>query len=304
MWRLLRRPPRVGLDIGSTAVRIVALDSRHGWELAAVAEAALPGRPAASADDVTGVSQAVRSLVDAPPFRGQPVNAALRANEVAIMPLQLPNGSRRAVENALRSAAEDDLSLSLSETYLAWTARRTRPGGEVQVLGVAAPRGAVATRLEMARQAGVRLRVLDVDVLALAKAYRVNYADQLAGPVIIAHLGRATCTVAVLDGGVLVGAKTIQVAESAAGLVARALARAIDGFGASPDQGIVTRVLLSGGKSRIPELAQHLSAEAGVEVEMFDPVRRIRPPAEGVGTDGLGPEYAIAIGLALWERAA
>ena len=96
------RPPMVGLDIGSSAVKAVVLRrGRGGWSLVAAGEAPLPDGSLqdGAAAEPTAVSEAVSELLDSPPAPARPGRRravrARRHRQAAVAAGDEPGGAER-----------------------------------------------------------------------------------------------------------------------------------------------------------------------------------------------------------------
>src|SRR5262245_27161358 len=98
------RPPTVGLDIGSSAVKAVVLRrGRAGWSLVAAGEAPLPmgSVQGGSAAEPAAVSEAVSGLFDSLRLRRARVAAALSGHAVIVKRLSLPAMSQAELGEAI-----------------------------------------------------------------------------------------------------------------------------------------------------------------------------------------------------------
>src|SRR5262252_2491634 len=115
------RPPLVGLDIGSSTVKAVALRrGRAGWSLVAAGEA--PVRDGAVKDgaaaDPEAVSEAVSQVLDSIKMRRARVSAALSGHAVIVKKLSLPSMSEAELGDAIPWEAEQYIPFDLSEVQL------------------------------------------------------------------------------------------------------------------------------------------------------------------------------------------
>ena len=115
------RPPTVGLDIGSSAVKAVALKrGRAGWSLVAAGEAPLPegSMQDGAAAEPTAVSEAVSQLLDSLEMRRARVASALSGHAVIVKRLSLPSMSQAELNDAIPWEAEQYIPFDLSEVQL------------------------------------------------------------------------------------------------------------------------------------------------------------------------------------------
>jgi type IV pilus assembly protein PilM len=213
------------------------------------------------------------------------------------------------------------------------------PSGRPLLL-VAAKKDVVRGQSELIRQAGRNPVVMDVDAFALANCYEVNYAPGPGSTVALVNVGDRFTNVVVLRGALPLFTRDISVGGSqfteaiarefgidsaAAESVKRGesqavpseplsvllqsflelavveIRRTLDFYRASGGAG-VERLLLSGGSSRVPHLAELLADELAIPVEENDPFRAVAIPAERFDESRvreLAPQFNVSVGLAL-----
>ena len=90
--------------------------------------------------------------------------------------------------------------------------------------------------------------------------------------------------------------------ESVSDMLALEVQKTFDFYRATSDNGQVQKILLSGGGSKLPRIADFLAENFGVPVEFLDPFRKIKINGRRYDPDYLAavvPEMAVAVGLAL-----
>jgi type IV pilus assembly protein PilM len=202
------RPPMVGLDIGSGAVKAVSLrKTRAGWSLVGAAELPLP-----LADASRGQSQQDASLAGAVSdafgalrLRRARVATALSGHAVIVKRLSLPTMSNAELADAIPWEAEQYIPFDLNDVQLDYQVV-TPPAGEaakatVDVLLVAAKRDRIEDRTALVTDAGQVPVVLDVEAFALANAYQMNYPERTDPMTALIHIGRNATLVCMLDRG-------------------------------------------------------------------------------------------------------
>jgi type IV pilus assembly protein PilM len=206
------RQPVIGLDIGSSGVKVVALrQSRSGWSLTAAAEAELESAEgtAASTGQVAG---AVRRALDVLGMKRAPIAAALSGHAVIVKRLQLPAMSPTELAEAIPWEAEQYIPFELSDVQLDYqvlNAKSESAKTNCDVLLVAAKKDRIEDRTAVIVEAGRRPVVLDVEAFALVNAYRMNYPDRDDALAAIVHIGRSATIVCLLEHGELVFTRDI-----------------------------------------------------------------------------------------------
>jgi type IV pilus assembly protein PilM len=329
------KPPVVGLDVGSHAVKAVALrQKRGGWTLIAAGEQAMPAGATGTQDQI---AEAAGTLLDTLGMTRAHIAAALSGHSVIVKRLALPPMSKAELAEAIPWEAEQYIPFALSDVQLDYQVLqgpRAMPAEALDVLLVAARRDRLSERVAAIAATGRRAIVLDVEAFALANAYEMNYPDRTDNLAALVHVGRGATLVCVLEQGQaaftrdigLGGGAYLEALERESGLEPMAAQRILRGAAAPGSDGIsavlrdvhqqlvleirktldfywsaakpstLDRIVLSGGACQVEGLDTMLGAEFQTEVERFDPFRRVSRPAS---IEAEGPAYAVAVGLAL-----
>ena len=188
------RPPLVGLDIGSSAVkavvaqagprRLVARRRRRGAD-ARRRHAGRRRRRARRRSATPSARCSTRCKM-----RRARVAAALSGHAVIVKRLSLPAMSQAELSEAIPWEAEQYIPFDLSEVQLDYqvvnTPAPTPTKSSLDVLLVAAKRDRIDDRAGVIAQTGRRPVVLDIEAFALANAYQMNYPGA-HGPALGAH---------------------------------------------------------------------------------------------------------------------
>ena len=298
--RLGRRRPNVGLDVGSAFVRAVGLRrTRDGWTLAAAGEAPL-------ASPHPDIRTTVQRLLDDLELRRVNVVVAVPAGAAIVRRLTVPADSLHDLEDRVALEADQNMPGASDEASVSYQlldrqrhdgSRQAREGALDVLLGVAR-RSEVAERAAVATGPGRRVGVADVEGLALANAFTLNYPDH-ADSALLVHVGRRSAVTCLIERGELIATRGIGVGGAELPAAAGDLASALRQF-AGPDT--PGRVFLSGGAWQSDGLRSRIASELGAPVEALDPARRIRTTSASRGADLIGPPFALAVGLALRRR--
>ena len=213
--------------------------------------------------------------------------------------------------------------------------------GSIEVLLVAAKKEKIGDYTGVITQAGRTPVILDVDAFALQNAYDVNYGLEPSEVVVLLDAGASAMNINVCQGEQSVFTRDIsmggnayteavqkeldlpfEVAEQlkkgipvdgASFEDAQPLLRAVsenvllemqktfDFFKATTAADNISRIVLSGGASRVDGFKEMLEARFGVPVEDLDPFRTVAWDASRLGADAAShaSTAAVAIGLAL-----
>jgi len=214
--------------------------------------------------------------------------------------------------------------------------------GNMDVLLVAVKKDKINDYTTVLANAGKAAQVVDVDVFALQNAYEINYDIPLDQVVALINMGASVTNIAILQGGASIFWRDItmggnlyteavarelslpfeeaeqikrgQTMDGASDERVPAILKAVseqagteiqktlDFFKATSSSDPVSLMVLSGGTSRTPGLAEYLSQRFETRVEMMDPFQRIVVSERQFPSERLEPLAAsasVAVGLAL-----
>lgn len=343
----------IGLDIGSSAVRVAELEQRRGGSprLARYGSVALPPGAVVDADvvDPVLVSDALRELCRVAGVRGRDVAVGLGSQKVTVRQIELPELPDAELADAVRLQAQDQLPMPVDQALLDHVVVERRTAGDgrrnVRVLLVAAERDMVERLLAPVDAARLRPVLVDLDAFALLRSLatpRLASDDvelvvdigasvtkialhgggdpmfvrmvRLGGDGATRHLQRVLelsweeAEKAKLDASSAMAAgadldpddERVCVLRNGVEAVINEIRRSLDFFGSQHEDVEVQRVLLSGGGSLAPGLAEELHGALELPVERGDPLRTV----EAAGDRPLdrheeAPFLAVPVGLAL-----
>ena len=197
------RPPTVGLDIGSSAVKAVVLRrSRGGWSLVAAGESPLPDGSVhdGTAAEPTAVSEAVSTLLDS--LRLKRARRGRVSGTPSSSRLSMPAMTPAELTEAIPWEAEQYIPFDLSEVQLDFQVVNNDPTkSSLDVLLVAAKRDRIDDRTAIIAQTGRKPVVLDIEAFALANAYQMNYPERTDPLAALVHIGRSVTIVCLLEKG-------------------------------------------------------------------------------------------------------
>ena len=214
--------PLVGLDIGSSAVKVVEVVRRRSRASATVGWASTPVGSIVDGAIVRpdGVSAAIRRAFAASGIRRRKVALALPGSAVIIKRIALPRASDARLADAVAREAARQLPFNPDDVHVDFHVNRTetpRAGSPLSVMLVAARRETVAAYIGAVVEAGCTPAVVDVGALALQNAFEWTEAREDDIP--LDAVGDAT--VALLDVGA--SATTINVVRAGASVLTRSL---------------------------------------------------------------------------------
>ena len=245
----------VGLDIGSSAVKVVELKpAGKGHKVTAFGSEPVP--PDSIVDgaiiDGAAVADAIRRLFEGRGIKTRDVVASLSGNAVIVKKITLPIMTEAELAESIYWEAEQYIPFDIQDVNLDY--QILDPGGAgkgtMDVLLVAAKKEKIADYTGVIAQAGRSAVVVDVDAFALQNAYEVNYGLDPAAVVVLLNVGASAININILNG----------------------------------DQSVFTRDLSIGGNAYTEALQRELS----LPFELADQLKR-GLPVEGVSFDDARP---------------
>lgn len=252
----------VGLDIGTSSLKVVELINRHRRiEVATYAEANVPNLllgPAGNPEDaVRGVANVVGRMLERAKVATDAAIAALPSSIVFSTVLMLPTMPEKKMAEAVHFAARDVVPADLDEMVLGWSrvgeaphmegekspavdaSKVTPPAAPVAsghlnipVFITAAPRDVVGRYSQVMDLVGLELVALEVETFPLVRSLLASEHDSA----MIVDIGDQTTTYYVIDNGTAHISHTIEYGGAA---VTRAIAEAL---GVSEDGAHQTKV--------------------------------------------------------------
>ena len=196
----------VGLDIGSSAVKVVELKDLgkgKGYQLQSLAVE--PLSPEAIVDgaimDAGLVIEAIQKAFGARKMKASEVAIALSGHSVIIKKISIPATSEDELAEVIPWEAEQYIPFDVEDVNLAYQVLKAGGSdGNMDVLLVAAKKDKIHDYTSVVTQAGRNPVLVDVDVFALQNCFEMNYDTDASDSVALVNVGAATTNVAILKG--------------------------------------------------------------------------------------------------------
>ncbi len=180
MFKFSRGSKRtVGLDIGSSAVKVVELD--HSGERASLVRlGSLSLLPEAIVDgeimDRDVVVDTIPELMETNGISSKEVITAVSGRAVIVKKIQMDKMSDEEAGDAIQWEAEQHIPFDIDDVSLDFQVlNREMHPEKMDVLLVAAKREMVEARSELIRAAGLNPTIIDIDSFAVQNAFERNY---------------------------------------------------------------------------------------------------------------------------------
>jgi type IV pilus assembly protein PilM len=336
-----KRQDAFGLDIGSSAVKVVQLRQTGGsYGLAALASVPLP--PEAISEGMikepAPVVEAIREAKGQAGIRSRDAVVGLSGRELIIKKVQIPDIPAKELDDAIQLEAEHHIPFAIDEVFLDYHTVG-RHDGVLDLILVAVKKSKVTDCMSVVDEAGFTPAVVDVDSFALGNQYELNHPNLGDETVALVDIGASTMKTNVLRGGASIFARDIPFggnnytqaiaqhlrialdqAEAAklgkdVGVpwdsivpaleaVSRELSleiqRTFDYFASTAESERIGKIVLAGGCSLLPGLADYLASTWSIPVDVTRPFDRIEVGGAHAATvTAAGPALAVAVGLGL-----
>jgi type IV pilus assembly protein PilM len=201
-----RIKPVVGLDIGSSAVKVVELrPSGQSFKVVGFGSEPVPSDTIVDGAiiDAAAVADAVARALDASRTKTKDVVASLSGNAVIVKKINLPVMTEAELSESIHWEAEQYIPFDIQDVNLDYQILSTRPGegkGSMEVLLVAAKKDRIADYTDVINKAGRTPVVVDVDAFALQNAYEANYDVEPGAVVALLNIGASGVNINIVSG--------------------------------------------------------------------------------------------------------
>jgi type IV pilus assembly protein PilM len=207
---MARSKPVVGLDIGSSSIKMIQLkETKHGFALHNLGVAPLP--PEAIVDGAlmnsTAIVDAIQELMAAQGVkRGKPAALAISGHSVIIKKIAMPVMTREELEESIQWEAEQYIPFDISEVNLDVEILQPEgnEAGQMDVLLVAAKKDMISDYTSVVSEAGMQPVVVDVDAFAVQNAFETSYGLPESETIVLVNVGASVVNINVISGGMSV----------------------------------------------------------------------------------------------------
>ena len=198
----------VGLDIGSSAVKLVELKplskGENKWKLVNIGSA--PLSPEVIVDgsimDSTVVVDAISELFSENKVKGNDVAIAVSGHSVIIKKITMAYMAEEELAESIRWEAESYIPFDIDDVYLDYQVldEGERGDGNMDVLLVAAKKEKVSEYVSVVQQSGKNPVVVDVDSFALQNALTTNYELSDLQVTALINIGSSVMNINIMHG--------------------------------------------------------------------------------------------------------
>lgn len=211
----------VGLDIGSTSVKMVQLkESRKrgefGYALQSFGMKQLP--PEAIVDgalmNTTAIVQAIQELTAELRIKQKEVAIGVSGHSVIIKKISMPRMSQDELEESIQWEAEQYIPFDVKDVNIDTQILKSDPNdasGQMDVLLVAAKKDMINDYTAVVAEAGLVAGVVDVDAFAVQNMFYANYNIPDGETVVLINAGASVVNINIINSGVTVFTRDVTI---------------------------------------------------------------------------------------------
>jgi len=288
------------------------------------------------------VASIITTLIKNLKLKEKNVAISISGYSIIVKKINLSVMEESDLDDYIKAEVGQYIPFDIDDVYLDYQDLHTNTEDydRTDVMLVAAKRDVVDGYLSMLQSAGLKVVIVDIGSFALENIYEANYG--LDENVVLVDIGATKMSINIVSRGISVLARDVVVGsrqltdqiqntfgitpDEAEGLKvgyepveekqkeldgifantciqwALELKKAIDLYYTNNPGMALSKIILSGGGSKIQGLDQFFTEEIGLEVETLNPFNTIQTDNKNIDKEYLnyiGPEMAIALGLAI-----
>jgi len=211
----MRSKEIVGIDIGSSSVKLVQLSEQKGsYQLRNVGILPLPSEAIVynSLMDTTSIVETIRDLMKSLGSRAQEAVCSISGNSVIIRKISLPAMTPEELEDQIAWEAEQYIPFDINDVNLDFEILDTdlSASGKMTVLLVASKKEIINEYVSVFNEAGLKLVVVDVDSFAVQNIFELNYSPPENEVIALVNIGASIMNMNVVKGGVSLFTRDVQ----------------------------------------------------------------------------------------------
>ncbi len=215
-----RKPKEiVGLDIGSSAVKVVQLrgSEAEGYSLAKFG--VIPLAPEMIVDgavmDAGRVIEAIQTLFKEQDIRTKQVVISVSGHSVIVKKITLPEMTEEELTESIKWEAEQYIPFDINDVNMDFQILNTVPGAEgrpqMNVILVAVKKDKLNDYFSLAVEAGLDPAIVDVDAFALENMYGANYDVVEGEATALVNIGASVTNINILLSGTFAFTRDISI---------------------------------------------------------------------------------------------
>lgn len=215
MFFLKKKKEVIGIDIGSSSVKLVQLKDLKGtYQLLNVGIVPLP--PEAIVDntlmDSSSIVNAIKNLMASLGVKIKDVACSISGNSVIIRKIILPAMPSEELEDQIAWEAEQYIPFDINDVNMDFQilSPDSNDPSKMNVLLVASKKDIINDYFAVFNEAGLLLSVVDVDSFAVQNAFEVNHDVGVEEVIALINIGASVMNINVVKGGITLFTRDVQ----------------------------------------------------------------------------------------------
>ena len=347
--RLFSSKSILGIDIGTSSIKIVELSKKKSKKLENYGQVSSKyyaeeefrrHTPEGPVLDLKNITNAIGAILEEAKMKAKEVYFSVPDYFTFFTTLELPFMEREELAEAIKYEAPRHIPLPISEVTLDWQIVRQGPkegkrGNSMKIMLAAVPNRVIDQYQEIANSLNLKIRALEAEVFALARA--AIHSKDRESTVCVIDIGQRSTTINIVSqetlkasfsidigGGKItnilqeklnISTEKAEVIKRMMGIekeetikeiifpLLQGLTKEIQNIFSqytSEESEEIRKIILSGGNALMPGLSKYFSETFSLPTEISDPFFKISfPPKLSKVLKKIGPEFTIAVGIAL-----
>ena len=205
----------VGVDIGSSAVKLVQLrETKGGYQLRSIGILPLPAEAIVDNTlmDSSSIVETVKTLLASSHASAKEAACSISGNSVIIRKISLPVMPVEELEDQIHWEAEQYIPFDINDVNVDFQVLSPdeQDPSKMNVLLVASKKDIINDYQAVFAEAGLKLVVVDVDSFAVQSAYETNYQTDRDEVVALVNIGASIMNLNIVSGGVSLFTRDVQ----------------------------------------------------------------------------------------------
>jgi len=215
MFLFKKKKEVVGIDIGSSSVKVVQLkDNKGSFQLLNVGIFPLP--PEAIVDntlmDSSSIATAIKNLVASLGIKIKDAVCSISGNSVIIRKIVLPAMPQEELEDQITWEAEQYIPFDINDVNMDFQilSPDSNDPSKMNVLLVASKKDIINDYVSVFNEAGMQLSVVDVDAFAVQNAFEANHDYRPEDVIALVNIGASVMNINVIKDGITLFTRDVQ----------------------------------------------------------------------------------------------
>lgn len=214
-----KRRDTVGIDIGSSSVKLVQLREQKGmYQLLNVGILPLPAEAIVDNTlmDSSSIVETIKNLIKSLNVKATDAACSISGNAVIIRKIVLPAMTSAELEEQIQWEAEQYIPFDINDVNIDFQilSPDENDPSKMNVLLVASKKDIVNDYITVFNETGLKLSVLDVDAFAAQNAFEINYDSFPEEVIALVNIGANIMNLNIVKGGASLFTRDVQLGGS------------------------------------------------------------------------------------------